>query len=61
MVNVYHIVVHEDFLRSGLHLVIIGIADDDGESGGAGHGWISAVLDDDRDLVLLLLLSIKRP
>ena len=57
----YHVVVNKDLLRSGLHLVVVGVADDDGQGGGSGHGRVSAVLDDDRDLVLLLLLAVERP
>ena len=56
----YHVIVYEDFFRSRLHFVIVGVANDDGQGGGAGHGRVSAVLDDDRDLVLLLLLAIER-
>ena len=56
-----HVVVHQDLLRTGLHLVVIVVAYDDGQSGRDGMGRVARVLDDDQHLVLLLLLSIKRP
>ena len=55
-----HVVVDEDFLGSGLHLVVIDVADDDGERRCSRNGRIAGILDDDRHMELLLLLAVER-
>ena len=42
----HHIVIDHDVLLAGLHLVVVGVADDDGERGRAGHGGVAGVLHD---------------
>ena len=55
-----HVVVDEDFLGSGLHLVVIDVADDDGERRCSRNGRIAGILDDDRHMELLLLFAVER-
>ncbi len=44
----HHIVINHDVLLTGLHLVVVGVADDDGERGCARHGGIPRVLTEQR-------------
>lgn len=57
----HHVIVDEDIFWARLHLVVIDVPDDDSQRTGGWHGRVAAVLDHDRDGVLLLLLTIKGP
>lgn len=55
------VVVHEDLFAARLHLVVVHVADDDGQCAGAGHGWVSVVFYDNWYQILFLLLAVEGP
>ena len=55
------VVVDKDVLVALLVLVVVAVADDDGEGVCARGGRVAAVLHDDRQVVVLLVLPVKRP
>ena len=53
------VIVDKDVFVSGVVSVVIDIPDDDGECVGSGDRWITAVLHDDRHVVLLTVLTVE--
>ena len=53
----HHIVIDHDVLLAGLHLVVVGVPDDDGECGSARHRGVSRVLQHNTAIVYCSCLS----